>query len=118
MTRLIAAFAAAGTLAASVASAQPQEALNFAGEFQLEQVAGGHVRFVGEVELHALDFRLFADQVELFTDEDRLVASGNVEVVSDSGDCRAVGGVEIELEDGIVRAVSLRQPITRDCTRQ
>jgi hypothetical protein len=41
MTRLIVAFAASA-LAASVAVAQPQEAINVAGEFQAERVADGH----------------------------------------------------------------------------
>ena len=115
MTRLSVAFAASALVASTAFAQSP---INFAGEFQLEQVADGHARFAGEVELRALDFRLFADQVDLFTDEGRLVASGNVEVVSDSGDCRAVGRVELELEDGMVRSVRLRQPITPACTRQ
>lgn len=43
-----------------------------------EQVAPGHFRLREKVEITCDTFKFFADELELFTDEDRLLASGNV----------------------------------------
>jgi LPS-assembly protein len=40
-----------------------------------------HVRFTGGVEIKNKDTELYADEVEVFTDQDRAVATGNVVVV-------------------------------------
>ncbi len=49
---------------------------HLAGE--IEQVTSGHVRFRVGVEITCDTHKFFADQVEVFNDEDRLVATGNV----------------------------------------
>lgn len=43
-----------------------------------EQVAAGHFRLREKVEITCDTFKFFADDVEVFTDKDRLLASGNV----------------------------------------
>jgi LPS-assembly protein len=42
------------------------------------QVAPGHFRFLVAVEITCDTFKFFADHVDIYTDEDRLVATGNV----------------------------------------
>jgi LPS-assembly protein len=46
-----------------------------------EQIEEKHYRFLRNVELTLGDAQLFADLVEIFTDEDRMVATGNVTLV-------------------------------------
>lgn len=43
-----------------------------------ERITENHLKFTGGVELEQGDTALFADEIEIFTDEDRAVARGNV----------------------------------------
>ncbi|HJO39867.1 MAG TPA: putative LPS assembly protein LptD [Vicinamibacterales bacterium] len=47
-------------------------------QFRIERIGDNHVRLIGAVEIEQNDWKFFADEVELFTDTDRLLASGNV----------------------------------------
>ena len=57
--------------------AQPLPGYN-SRQFRIERIGDNHVRLIGEVEIERDDWKFFADEVELFTDTDRLLASGNV----------------------------------------
>ena len=46
-----------------------------------ERIGATHLKFVGGVEFKRADTELYADEVEVFTDQDRAVATGNVVVV-------------------------------------
>jgi lipopolysaccharide assembly outer membrane protein LptD (OstA) len=52
---------------------------------QVERLAENHVRLTGDVEFHGGSWQLSADQVDIFTDESRLVATGNVVFISADG---------------------------------
>lgn len=43
-----------------------------------EQITSGHIRLREEVEITCDTFKFFADEIDVYTDEDRLVATGNV----------------------------------------
>ena len=43
-----------------------------------EKIGENHMRLVGGVELEQTDTKIFADEVELFLDENRAIATGNV----------------------------------------
>jgi lipopolysaccharide assembly outer membrane protein LptD (OstA) len=61
-------------------NSQPQtRALRF------ERVADDHVRLTDQVEIHGGLWQIYADQVDIFTDESRLVATGNVVFISADG---------------------------------
>jgi LPS-assembly protein len=53
---------------------------NLTSEHQ-ERIGPNHFKVTGQVELKRADTELYADEVELFTDQDRAVATGNVVVV-------------------------------------
>lgn len=54
-------------------------------QFRIEQLGENHVRLVGEVEIDEEDYQFFADQVDVYLDESRLVAVGNVVYAGDGG---------------------------------
>jgi LPS-assembly protein len=43
-----------------------------------QRIGANHTLLIGSVEIIRPDFQIFADQVELFTDQDRAIATGNV----------------------------------------
>ena len=43
-----------------------------------QRIGANHNLLIGHVEIRRPDFQIFADQVELFTDQDRAIATGNV----------------------------------------
>ncbi|MEQ1573227.1 MAG: putative LPS assembly protein LptD [Vicinamibacterales bacterium] len=49
-----------------------------ATQWRLEQISANHLRFTGQVEIEGDDVKFFADEVDIYTDENRLVAAGNV----------------------------------------
>ena len=51
----------------------------------IEQLSENHLRLIGEVEIDGDGYQFYADQVDLFTDESRLVAVGNVVYSADGG---------------------------------
>ncbi len=52
-------------------------------QFRIEQFGDNHVRLTGEVEITEDDYQFFADQVDVYVDESRLVAVGNVVYAGD-----------------------------------
>ena len=67
-------------------------------QFTFEVLADNHLRLTGEVELEGEGWEFYADQVDLFTDESRLVAIGNV-VYAAEGARLAADRAEINTED-------------------
>jgi LPS-assembly protein len=47
-------------------------------QWSIDRVTRDHVKLVGQVEVICGNETFFADEIELFTDEDRLIATGNV----------------------------------------
>ncbi len=54
-------------------------------QWRLEQVSSTHLRLTGEVEIEGDTVRFYADEVNLYTDTNRLVATGNVVFSSPEG---------------------------------
>lgn len=81
------------------ASAQLFPGLPFdSRQFTFEVLADNHLRLTGEVELEGDGWEFYADQVDLFTDENRLDALGNVVYVAE-GARLAAERAEINTED-------------------
>ena len=64
-------------------------------QFRIERIGDNHVRLIGAVEIERDDWKFFAEEVELFTDTDRLLASGNV-VYTSAGNRIAADRVEFD----------------------
>ena len=47
-------------------------------QFRIEQIDENHIRLTGEVEIACGELKYYADEVDLFTDTNELIASGNV----------------------------------------
>ena len=67
------------------ARAQVVPGINDQRSFLFELLADNHTRLTGEVEINGGAWQFYADQVDIFSDEFRLVASGNVVFTSDGG---------------------------------
>ena len=67
-------------------------------QFTFEVLSDNHLRLTGEVELEGDGWEFYADQVDLFTDESRLDAVGNVVYVGE-GARLAAERAEINTED-------------------
>lgn len=52
--------------------------LDSSKQWRYERVGEHHWKLTGDVELESGDTKFYADQVEIFTDQDKMVASGNV----------------------------------------
>ena len=79
--------ALAGSLVTVAAAAQPTPAVRVTGttpdDFTIlaatqERLGENHLKLSGGVELAQKDTTLFADEIEIFSDQDRAIASGNV----------------------------------------
>jgi LPS-assembly protein len=55
------------------------------GQWRLEQISANHLRLIGQVEIEGDQIKFFADEIDLFTDTNRLVASGNVVFTNPEG---------------------------------
>ena len=66
-------------------------------QFTIEQLSETHVRLTGEVEIDGGTWGFYADQVDLFSDDSRLVAYGNV-VYTAEGSRVAAERVEFNTE--------------------
>ena len=66
-------------------------------QFTIEQLSETHVRLTGEVEIDGGTWEFYADQVDLFSDDSRLVAYGNV-VYTAEGSRVAAERVEFNTE--------------------
>lgn len=90
--RLRAAFGVALRLSFLVAAAAlPARAQDLAGcetskQWRMEQISENHFKLIGAVEVKCGEQSFSADELEFFTDTDRLIATGNV--VFTSGDNR------------------------------
>ncbi len=51
-------------------------------QWTIERLGKDHVKLVGQVEVICTDETFFADEIEIFNDEDRLIATGNVVLTS------------------------------------
>jgi len=99
MTRLVCTVCVLFALASEVAHAQLLPGFNFdSRQFRIEQLSDNHLRLIGEVEIDGDGYQFFADQVDLYTDESRLVAVGNVVYAGDGGRV-AADRVEFHTED-------------------
>ena len=67
------------------AHAQTLPGINTSRQFLIERLPGNHTRLTGAVELDGGDWQFYAEQVDIFSDESRLVASGNVVFTSEGG---------------------------------
>lgn len=67
------------------ARAQTLPGINTSRQFLIERLPGNHTRLTGAVELDGGDWQFYAEQVDIFSDESRLVASGNVVFTSEGG---------------------------------
>ena len=78
----------AGTVAAARAQTLPGT-ISAQRSFVFDQLADNHTRLTGEVQMTGGSgddtWQFFADQVDIFTDESRLVASGNVVFAAGGG---------------------------------
>ena len=83
------AVAAAWLLVAAAAASAPAQLLpgfDFdSRQFRIEQIGDGHFRLIGEVEIEGDDYQFFADRVDVYPAETRLVAEGNVVYVGGGG---------------------------------
>ena len=66
-------------------------------QFRLERIGDNHVRLIGAVEIERDDWKFFAEEVELFTDTERLVANGNV-VYTSADTSLAADRVEFDMK--------------------
>ena len=83
MIRFAPAALCAALLAVAPALAAAQvPGLSTSKQFKLERLGEDHWRATGEVEMEKDDLRFFADIVDYFPEESRLIASGNVVFVS------------------------------------
>src|SRR5690349_21356150 len=88
----------------TAAPGAPQPAPGFdlfkkAASWQWEQVSRDHIRYVGQAEIESDTAKFFADQVDIYTDTNRLEASGNVVFAGPEGRISAER-VEYNLHDG------------------
>jgi LPS-assembly protein len=80
MPRFLPSLLTASALLMAAASAAAQPIKGFAKTLSDTRVdiSRNHYKLVGKVELESGDTKIFADEAELFVDEDRAVATGNV----------------------------------------
>jgi LPS-assembly protein len=67
-----------GLATAAGAGAQQLAGCQTSKQWSIDRIARDHVKLVGQVEVVCGNETFFADEIELFTNEDRLIATGNV----------------------------------------
>lgn len=70
------------TLCAGSAEAQLVPGFETQKSWRIEQIDKNHLKLIGQVEIQRSDVKFFADEVEMFIDSGRLIASGNVVYVT------------------------------------
>ena len=81
-----------------ISEAQLLPGFNFdSRQFTIEQLSETHVRLTGEVEIDGGSWQFYADQVDIFSDDSRLLAHGNV-VYSTDGSRVAANRVEFNTQ--------------------
>ena len=79
MTRLSCTALLCLALFTGTTEAQLLPGFNFdSRQFTIEQLSETHVRLTGEVEIDGGTWQFYADRVDLFSDDSRLLAYGNV----------------------------------------
>src|SRR5262245_47334563 len=56
-----------------------------ADQWRIERVTATHLRLTGQVEVECQTYKFFADEIDVYTDTDRLVAKGNVVFTNPEG---------------------------------
>jgi LPS-assembly protein len=69
---------AALVLCPAAVSAQPETGFDTSKQWKIEQLGKNHVKLTGAVEAQRGDTKFFADEIESWTDTNRVVATGNV----------------------------------------
>ena len=67
-------------LGSQIAVAQTVPGLSVSKQWTIERIGENHWKLTGAVEIERDDTKLFADEVEVFNDTDRVIARGNVVV--------------------------------------
>jgi LPS-assembly protein len=83
-------------------SAAPQPVLDLfrrAASWRWEQVSRDHVRYTGQAEIEGEGTKFFADQIDVYTDTNRLEATGNVVFAGPDGRISAER-VEFDVRNG------------------
>ena len=83
ITRLTAAIFLCGVLASKPGEAQTIPGCNSL-QFRIEQIDVNHIRLIDQVEIDCADWKLYADEADLFVETNELIASGNVVFTSGS----------------------------------
>ena len=78
MIMRVALLCALGLATAAGAEAQQLAGCQTSKQWSIDRITRDHVKLVGQVEVVCGHETFFADEIELFTNEDRLIASGNV----------------------------------------
>jgi LPS-assembly protein len=98
MVRIIAFLLFTWILTATNGSAQNLPGIETSRQMRLEQLDANHMQLTGLVEIDGDGWQFYADQVDLFTDESRLVATGNVVFTAVEGGRVAAERVEFDTE--------------------
>jgi lipopolysaccharide assembly outer membrane protein LptD (OstA) len=69
---------AALLLCPAAARAQQETGFDTSKQWKIEQLGKNHVKLTGAVEAQRGDMKFFADEIESWTDTNRVVATGNV----------------------------------------
>lgn len=75
---LVAVLTAISALCTSPVFAQPETGFDTSKQWTIEQLGKNHVKLTGAVEAQRGEMRFFADEIESWTDTNRVVARGNV----------------------------------------
>jgi LPS-assembly protein len=79
---VLAAVLAAAGASAQQAGGQAIPGVDSARQWYIERIGDTHWKLTGDVEIDKDDTKIFADEVEIFTDRDLLLARGNVTVTT------------------------------------
>jgi len=76
-------FSATVLLIALALTCRPAEAQQIAGcqtqkSWTIDQLGKDHIKLIGQVQVNCTDETFFADEIEMFTDQNRVIATGNV----------------------------------------
>src|SRR5512136_859015 len=71
------------------AAAQTVPGCKLSKQFTIDQIEKNHIKLSGAVEIDCDTYKIYADEVEVFTDLHRVVATGNV--VYTEGTARIAG---------------------------
>ena len=90
-------------LGTQIAVAQTVPGLSVSKQWTIERIGENHWKLTGAVEIERDDTKLFADEVEIFNDTDRVLARGNV--VVNTQDSRIAAAGTASLGDKVDRSL-------------